>query len=154
MPALNLRDIVNGAHSQFPSKPYEIWMDRDLPNSDWPFAFDFEHLQRFSRGENIRVTHLKRWLDTDTYVGLDLILWNDMPLAFIYQSGRKSSANWFFLSEQCYQSFFARYLSYADSNITPEYIVPAQHSFWDLTFDPTLRTDDTPLSHTDIPIAR
>jgi len=49
-------------------------------------------------GDRVKGYYIKKWLCTDTWVGLVAYFWNGEPLAVSYQSARKSSEKFQFVS--------------------------------------------------------
>ena len=140
--AKTLRDIIYNDFEGFPRERLEFWQPEDLPVVEWTPAYDYNHVHRFSKGENFEEIALRTWLCTDTIVGLFAILWNGNLIAFTYQPARKSDKEWSFVSSDLERAMHEKFLSYADYDLSRVCKnVEAGDGIYDMEFDPEMKYD-------------
>ena len=79
---------------------------------------------------------IREWLCTDTVVGFYLYLIDNIPVCFMYQSGRKNYPEWHFVNEEAFvftQEFFKSFID------MPKY-KGMDEDFWHLCVDKELFT--------------
>ena len=89
-----LKQLIDKA-SQLPKKEYELW-DENLLSA---LGLDVCH-HNYDDPSKLTTNHLKQWYCTDTWVGIDVIYLNNIPVAITNQVGRKMNVNIYFLSEE------------------------------------------------------
>ena len=89
-----LKQLIEKA-SQLPKKEYELW-DENLLSA---LGLDIIH-HNYEKPISLSTNHLKQWYCTDTWVGIDVIYLNSIPVAITNQRTRKSNVGIYFLSEE------------------------------------------------------
>ena len=89
-----LRQLIDKA-SQLPKKEYNLW-DENLLSA---LGLDVCH-HNYDDPSKLTTNHLKQWYCTDTWVGIDVIYLNNVPVAITNQAERKMNVNIYFLSEE------------------------------------------------------
>ena len=93
-----LRQLIEKA-TQLPKEEYNLW-DENLLSA---VGLDI-YYHKYDDPVNLTTNHLKQWYCTDTWVGIDVIYLNNIPVAVTNQIGRKCDINIYFLSEEAKNS--------------------------------------------------
>ena len=89
-----LRQLIDKA-SQLPKQEYNLW-DENLLSA---LGLDICH-HNYDDPSKLTTNHLKQWYCTDTWVGINVIYLNNVPVAVTNQGGRKMNVSIYFLSEE------------------------------------------------------
>lgn len=89
-----LKQLIEKA-SQLPKQEYGLW-DENLLSA---VGLD-TYYHNYDDPVNLTANHLKQWCCTDTWVGIDVIYLNNIPVAITNQTARKSDVGIYFLSEE------------------------------------------------------
>lgn len=93
-----LRQLIDKA-SQLPKKEYNLWDENLLSALGLDICYD-----NYDAPSKLTTNHLKQWYCTDTWVGIDVIYLNNVPVVVTNQVGRKMNVNIYFLSEEAKNS--------------------------------------------------